>query len=241
MRVSEIITQLREDYLDDTLGVDTNDSLVSEKALVRFADEAQKESCRRMDMIYDQDTAAICTINFLANGQGLALDKRITKLERVMLDGVELIKKSESELKARNPAWLTYTGTPTCYYIKQRKIYLHPIPVIVGVLNLAVYRLPLSDIRSTATAFEIPDEFQPDLIYWMLYRTYNLRDEDLHDPKNAALYFEQFTQNFGKPVPADVRIHQFESPASQSLRPATGYSFTNNTETDPDFDSTGWS
>jgi hypothetical protein len=241
MLVSDLITLVREDYLDDTLGVDTNDSLVSEESLVRFANDAQKESCRRMDMLYDQDTAAICEIDFLTDGAALALDSRIVKLERVMLDGVELTKKTEQEIKAGNAAWMTYTNTPTSYYVKQRKIYLHPIPVVVGTLDLAVYRLPVDEITATTDSFVIPEEFQLDLINWMLFRVYNLRDEDLYDPKNAAFYSDQFTQDFGPTVPADVRLHMLESPKTQTLRPTTGYSYTNNDQSDPDFDSTGWS
>ena len=238
MLVSDLITRVREDYLDDTLGVDTNDSLVSEAALVRFTDEAQKEACRRMDMLYDETSDPVCKIIYGAGDNGFKLDGRVTVLERVMLSGVELPKKTEEEIKTGNAAWMSYTGKPTCYYVKQSTIYLHPIPEFAGELNLAVYRLPLSDVRKAkGCSLEIPEEFQIGLIDWILYRTYNKRDEDLFDPNNAALYLNAFETMFGKPVPADVRLHRLESPRMQTLRPATGYSFTGDSnQSDPDFD-----
>ena len=239
MLVSDLITRVREDYLDDTLGVDTNDSLVSEAALIRFTDEAQKEACRRMDMLYDETTELVCKISYLTGGNGFLLDNRITVLERVMLSGIELTHKTEAEIKTGNAAWMTYTGPPTCYYIKQRTIYLHPIPESAGDLDLAVYRLPMEDVNNTAGfVLEIPEEFQIDLINWVLWRVYNKRDEDVFNPQDAALFLDRFEQVFGKTVPADVRLHRFESPRIQTLRPAKGYSFTgNNNQDDPDFDS----
>jgi len=243
MLVSALITEVRTDYLDDTLGVDTNDALVSEASLLRFTDEAEEQSCRRMDLLYDETTASVCAITIADGTKAYAIDSRITKLERVSWNGIDLPKKHESEYSGTS--WRETEGEPTSYYVKQRSIYLHPTPDADAVsednaLALAVFRTPETSITADTDTPEIPAEFHRDLINWVLYRVYNLRDEDLFDPAKASYYLSAFTNSFGPEVPADVRQHQFESPRTQVLRPKTGYQFTNQSEADPDFSSTGW-
>lgn len=248
MLVSELITRLREDYLDDTLGVNNNDSLVSETALIRFADEAQDQSCRRGNLLYDESDPTICRITLVNGTRNYQLDQKITVLEKVLLEGKELIHTTEDGLDSLYSGWRLTTaskGPPTHYYIRQRTLYTYPIAGIESdtkTLDLSVYRKPKTQLTAVGDAFEIFEEAQDDLIYWMLYRTYNLRDENLTDPTAAALYYGLFETSYGQEVPLRVRIHQFENPKILQHVPSDYYAFTNKTaRQDDDFDNRGWS
>ena len=194
-----------------------------------------------MDLLYDETTAAVCTHTLVDGTQVYPLDSRITKLERVSYKGIDLPKMRESEYSGTT--WRTDSDEPTSYYVRQRSIYLHPTPdadADTESMSLAVYRMPLAKIEDEDADIEIPVEFHMPLVYWALYRVYNLRDEDLQDPTKAGFYLSKFVDVFGEEVPADVRIHQFESPQMQTLRPKAGYQYTNSELSDPDFDNTGW-
>jgi len=247
MLVGELITRLREDYLDDTLGVDENDSLVSEKALIRFAREAQDQACRRHELIYDDTTAAVATITIVAGTEEYLIHTRITRLIRVSHNGLDLKKITEREMEPDDPLWRQRdNATPTHYYVRDRRIHLYPVPDADAVtdastIQLAVYRKPINNILSKANSFEIFEESQDDLIYWMLYRVYNLRDEDINNPTDAAMYLNLFEEVYGPVIPIDVRTHQLESPIVQTLRPAKAYNYSGESNVDPEFDSSGWS
>ena len=246
MRVEELITRLREDYLDDTLGVDNFDSLVSEPALLRFASEAQLQATRRGDLVYDEDTVSACNITLIADQKVYSFNSAINRIKRISYDGTNLCHTTEKELDRENKYWRTLdTGVPTKYYIRSRKIYLVPAPSTLEIgkpLELGVYRSPLSSFRSTRQSFELSEEEQQDLVYWMLYRVYNLRDEDLHDPVASAMYKGLFEESYGPVIPARVRTHQFESPELLTHIPSDDYAYTGDSDlTDPDFDEVGWS
>jgi hypothetical protein len=246
MKIAELITILREDYLDDTLGVDENDSLISQDALIRFAAQAEDQACRRGNFIFDKTTAEIATIELVADQRSYQFHEKITVLKTVSYDGNELIKTTEENLNDYYPGWNTAdTGTPTHYYVRGRTIYLYPVPGTVEALktlDLETYRRPITNYRSEQQRLEIFEEAQPDLVYWMLYRVYNLRDEDLKDPTQASYYHQLFTEVYGPVVPLRVRIHQFETPESLNHTSPDRYTFTGSgSEVDPDFDdSRGW-
>lgn len=247
MLVSDLITELREDYLDDTLGVDTDDSLVTEESLIRFADEAQDQACRRGNFIYDESDVDICKIQLVDGTRAYTLHQKITVLEGLYLDGVQLVHTTEGELDRRVPGWRTgEKSKPTHYYIRQRTVYLYPVPDSESgakMLDLAVYRKPKTKLVDVGDSFEMFEEAQDDLVYWMLYRVYNLRDEDLNDPTAAVMYYGLFETTYGQEVPLRVRIHQFENPKILQHTPSDSYAFTSTGKTarqDDDFDKRGW-
>jgi len=246
MVVSDLITRVREDYLDDTLGVNNNDSLVSEAALIRFADEAQDQACRRGDMIYDESDATIRQIQLIDGVRGYKLNQKITVLERVLIDNVGLKHTTESGMDSNVPGWRAAAkGPPTHYYIRQRTLYVDPVPDVSAAaktLDLSVYRKPKTALTAIGDSFEIFEEAQDDLVYWMLYRVYNLRDEDLNDPTAAKMYYRLFEKSYGEEVPLRTRIHQFENPRLLQNYLNDNYSISSiSPRHDDDFDSRGWS
>lgn len=245
MKAEEIITRIREDYLDDTLGVDSNDPLVTDASLLRFANEAQIQACRRDDLIFDDTTASVCEIVLTTDQRVYPFSSLITRLHRVIHDGIDLTKINEEMLDDYYSGWRDAdSATPTHYYVKGRKIYLYPEPDATASLiplNLTVHRLPIEDIDSYGDEFELFDEAQEDLVYWMLYRVYNLRDEDLFDPASSNYYLGLFTQTYGTVIPLDVRIHQFESVIKLVHTSPDKYTYTNKSRLeDSDFDQHGW-
>ena len=226
----ELIERIRGDYLDDEVGVDEDYAMVSDTTLYRFINEAQRESCRRMDLIFDDFTTAVCSITLADGTRSYQLHKAITKLERVSYNGVELTKMTMDELDYSNPSWREQTGVPTQYVVRQRKIYPVPSPGAdqdTDLLSLEVYREPLVVIEDDQD-LEIPDEFHEDLIPWVLFRVYHKRDEDIFDPEKGKVHLAEFIERFGDTVPAHVRMHQFENPPVTTLRGNKGYSMTGN-------------
>ncbi len=148
---SELITIGREDYLDDTVGATAGDGLVTDATFLRFLIEAQEQACRRMDLLYDETTAAICTLTLVDGTRVYLLDSRITKLERVEYDSAAIPQKTVEELNISNPTWRTDTGEPTQFVVRQRSLYPIPYPGAdedTDTLSLEVYRLPLVDLRN---------------------------------------------------------------------------------------------
>lgn len=246
MLVSDLITSVRVDYLDDTLGVDSNDPLVTNASLIRFANQAQVQACRRDQLIFDDETASVCEITLVEDQRAYDYSELITRLYTVRHDGVDLTKINEEMLDNYYSGWRDAdSATPTHYYIKGKKLYLYPEPDATAAaikLNLTVHRMPLAELDEVTDELELFDEATEDLVYWMLYRTYNLRDEDLFDPDAAALYLGLFTQTYGPAIPLDVRIHQLESVDSLVHTTPDRYKFTNKSRLqDADFDSSGWS
>lgn len=242
MKISDHITIVREDYLDDTLGVDDNDALVTETQLIRFAEDAQKQACRRMDLLWDE-TSSLCTITLVADQAQYPFSQKITKLESVRYDGAELEKKTESEMDLSWPAWRSVdSGIPLYYIVRGRTISLYPAPDAASAteLNLGVYRLPITALKSKSQGYEVEEEAQEDFIYWMLYRVYNLRDEDLFDPDKAGAYKQMFDDSYGDEISMEMRIHQLESPKKLRHIALAKYTFTGDNSEDPDFSPTGW-
>jgi len=209
--------------------VDEDYSMVTDSTLYRFINEAQVQTCRRMDLIFDDTVPSVCSITLVAGTRSYKLNRFITRLEHVSYDGTELVKKTPEELDVSDPTWRTLTGVPTMYVVRQRKIYPVPAPTADEVaipLALEVYRLPRFDIDCD-DELEIPLEFQDDLIPWVLYRVYHKRDEDIFDPDKGKMHLAEFIETFGEVVPADVRLYQFENPKKATIRPSTGYAMTN--------------
>jgi len=242
MKASDLIERIREDYLDDTLGVDTSDSLVSETSLVRFAQEAQYQACRRHELINDEVTPEVCEIPIVDGLREYKISDLITRIMIAKYDGVELCHTTEEDLYKRDVDWRFETGIPEAFYIKSRIIYFYPMPAgTPEPVKLSVVRIPLQKITRATDSFEVFPEAQDDLVYWMLYRVYNLRDEDLNDPTAAKMYLRMFEEVYGPVIPIDVRTHQLESPRNLTLTGDEGYPYTAQRQLEDDnFDNRGW-
>ncbi|MDD4995781.1 MAG: hypothetical protein PHW53_04960 [Patescibacteria group bacterium] len=235
MLASSLITTIREDYLNDA----TAEYLWSDANLLRKLTEAERQSCNRADLIYDDSTTAYTRIT-LVNGQAsYNIDPIVTVVENIIFDNNYVIKKAKEDMDAISATWRTDSGMAgkTVYaVISGRKLRISPVPDATdagGYVYLETYRLPADAITSTSQEPEIPEENHRDLIYWMLHECYKKQDADTFNQEKSDYYLARFNQIFGEPVSAKVRQHQFESPRSLILGPAS-YTKTISTGVDDD-------
>lgn len=229
MEVSELITILREDYLDDTFnGWETateaekaDQFLWSDSFLLRSLTEAQRQACNRTDFLFDDD--GTFNVTLVAGSPTYQLDRNITFIEQVTFDETDVAHMSKEEFQAKYPKWRTDTGMTgkLCSYVMRgHKLRIYPIPDATDAgktLSIDVYHLPVETIASTSDELSIPSEYHRDLIWWVLYECYSKQDADGYDPKRAETYLANFNASFGQYVPSEVRLNQLQE--SQSLRP----------------------
>lgn len=102
MDIGQLITIVRNDYLDDT----TADFLWDEDFMFRSFTEAERQACNRQNVLFDDSL-------FLSLVDGQAsydLPQKVTKIEYIGVDGVVVQRQSKHEIERNNPSWRTLTG-----------------------------------------------------------------------------------------------------------------------------------
>jgi hypothetical protein len=202
MTLDDLIAETRYRAKDDVAA----SYLISDAQLLAYANEAVLEACERAPLLYD-DTSAFCTIATAIADATYSLDASIRTVDRMRLasTGNDVTQMSEEGMYRRyGRNWQTATGTPVHYIRHKTALLIYPIPDAIDALNLAVYRRPLSTelmtiaLRATVGPI-ISAQYHMDLVYWMLYRYYAVRDADIveagaNENKNLALFEARFGQ-----------------------------------------------
>ena len=221
MEISDLITIIREDYLDDTFSgwesatdLEKEDQFLwSDKALFRYLTEAQRQACNRSDFLFDDSTFYVTLV---AGSPSYSISASITRIEQVSLYGKTVAHKSKIQLESEHPGWRTdsgISGKAASYVIRGRKLRIYPIPDAVDageIISLDTYRLPLESIISTSDELEIPEEYHRDLIWWVLHEAFSKQDADSYDKDKSLRYLAQFDQVFGPVIDSRVRLHQLQ-------------------------------
>jgi len=228
--VNDILTIVREDYLDDTFEgwesasqAERDDQLLwSDKALFRYITEAQRQACNRTDFIFD-DSSSITKLTLKANVNEYRISSYINTIEQLEYNGKKVTHISREDRNRSLLQWRTNTGIGTnrsFYMIQGRKLFIYPIPDSTDAgkkVYLSVWRQPLDPIASSSDELSIPEEYQRDLVWWVLYEAYSKQDADGYDKDKGLGYLAQFNQAFGDYIPSEVRLNQLQEP--ESLRP----------------------
>lgn len=223
MNVAELIEIARYDYLDDAKA----ELLWDQPSMFRRLTEAERQACNRTDLIYDDSTPAFTQIKLAADVASYRFHPKITVIERFLWNGVVCQKVTKDMLDRTCPHWRTLTGlagnTPRVL-VQGRSIRLVPTPTAADVLvaphlALEVYRLPKANADNPGYEFEIPAEYHRDLLYWVLHDAYKKQDADTFNQEKSDYYLSRFNAVFGPSVPANVRVHQFETPRPLQILP----------------------
>ena len=181
--------------------------LWSELELTEFANTAQDEAAERARLV--RSTVS----NSIVEGTSLyslpttplydgVLDMRFTdSLGRLTI--VQHTSYADFNVITRygdsqgTPYYFEYGASPA-------QIQLYPTPNIAGTLATDIVRLPTEDERMVGSGDEpiIPTEFHRDLVYWMLFEAYSLRDGDIRETASADRAEAKFTQKFGPKISA---------------------------------------
>lgn len=205
MTLSEMIQQAR--VLSDDL---VEPHLVSRTKYVVWANQAEREACRRSRALLDSTTTAICQIALVNGTPTYALDARILFVRRVKLTDVSvpLGRVSRKTLDEGRPGWEDETGQPTHYVPDMGTGLLRPYPTPDAsyTANLVVVRLPLADMEDGDDEPELPARSHDGLVDWMLHRAYSMPDSEIYSPKKSAEHEARFIAEFGKRSSAQDEI-----------------------------------
>ena len=204
MNLGELIEAFRDESDDKArdLNGSRNDVFATDDTLIRFANEAQVEACRRAFLLGDS-TSPMCTITYAANDASVPLDGKILEI-RWAADpsGQQLSILKPGGCIHPPPGWqhdpLRAAPQSLILGIDTGRAHLYPRPKDAGTLHLTVYRLPLERMAVDDDVPEIRDEWHRGLVDWMLYRAYSRRDGDRHDPRLAAEALARFEAEFGR-------------------------------------------
>ena len=211
---ADILTIIREDYLYDTsdsIDGDDTDLLYSNDFLLRQIGEAQKQRCYRQDLrhIFDEQTAAICEIEIVANQHAYTLDSRILRLHQVRLDDDVLGHVSEAFLSS-GVNWRESSRSPSQFFVTGRTLTLDGPPT-TGTLHLSVWREPLS-VPNQHDDLELPDDAEK-YGHWCAYRAFLRPDIGKERLGLAKEHRQLFDQAFGAEVSAQARAELLAYPA----------------------------
>jgi hypothetical protein len=167
-----------------------------------YANEAEREACRRARLILDSTTAEVCNLTMVANTPTYALDKRIIHIRRVKgsWSSIPLQPASVIDLDRGRPGWEDETGDPQ-HFIKDmdHKLFRpYPTPSAAGTVKLTVHRIPLVNMEDGDDEPEILEAYHLGLVHWMLHRAYNKHDTQTYNPKASAEALALFEAEFGK-------------------------------------------
>ena len=230
MDVNDILTIVREDYLDDTFDgweiasaeERADQFLWTDKSLFRYLTEAIRQACNRTDFLYD-DSSRFAKIVLQDGINEYPISQYINTIEQIDYNGKKVAHISREDRNRSLLQWRTNTGIGTnqsFYMIQGRKLFIYPIPDSTdagGFMFMSMWHQPYDPIKSTSDSIAIPEEYHRDLIWWMLYEAYSKQDADGYDKDKGLGYLAQFNQAFGDYIPSEVRLNQLQEP--ESLRP----------------------
>lgn len=212
MLLADFLTQIRADFLDDTV----TENLWSDAQLTRFTKEAINELCCRASVLNKTSTVYV-----MATVASYEIDPTIRQIYTAKLDLSDrpLQQTTEPELCiARGSTWRLRTGTPTHYFRRGHVITLYPQPIVNDALVISSSNI--SDSDDVAADLELIDEFyHKSLMYYAAYKALLLHDADANLQAKAADYLTMFENNVGIKHSAKHDQFKFDTPTYGAIVP----------------------
>lgn len=209
MDIKGLVARIRSEFLDDDAGSSEDSYLFKSPHIIASLSHAERELCRRLHLLSDSTTPAICQINLVAvNGvfpRSYGIDDRILRIERLKFPGASrpLLQTTTSWLDRYDQGWDEAEGTPTHYAVDNDdySITFNRQPLTGGIVSMLVKRLPLMPINIKSTT-ESPEIKQRDdeLIHGALKYIYLKPDIEGYDPNLATKWANQFEADINQIV-----------------------------------------
>ena len=211
MILLNLIAELRN-LLDDKGGHSTDWELDASQSLLRWSNdellvllnEAEREVCRRTDLLSDNITEEVVDIDVITDEEHYTLSPLITKVRRYRLVSTDktLEKVSWKDLEDIDPIWDSRTGTPTKIVddLNTGQFKLYPIPIVDDTIKLIVYRLPLDDLVWANRDWqepEIPAEYHRKMLHWAAHLAYEKDEPNTLDRNKSDYHRQKFEHEFG--------------------------------------------
>jgi len=221
MNVADALDELRVGILRDmsTLksGPTPDDHYWSDERLVRYIDDAHKRFARMALCIHDDTTQKVTQVVLRDTVSMYALHPsvRMVLSVRHQDDSQDMVRINHQDAVNQNNdftedfqfAIVTNPGKPTRYStdegmdparnhaIRLRLLGVPDATQVGKVVYLRVIRQPLADITTKdtdKTGFEIPEEYQLDMLEWAAYRCLRNWDIDGEDRAKAEAHKKRF-------------------------------------------------
>lgn len=201
------------DDLVDTLRVTINDTvspyLWSVDDLELYINAAQQQATLRANLLFESSNATYCSIVLAPAVAVYQVHALVYEVRSVLLDNKLLTRTTKEHLNSEDEGWQTTTGTPTHYILTGQELQVYPTPVSVGVLNMTVYRLPITIVSLP----DIPERYHLQMLDYAAFLAYSKRDSDTSSTSISAQYINRFTANFGEAQTANItRQHVYSIP-----------------------------
>lgn len=220
MTGQELVTQLRETYLDD-LAIPY---FWTDTELLRNLNYAEVQACRRGHLIIDRTTAndngtaatagtmgqrPLCSVTIVANQATYNLSQKILQIRRCQLKSMTyplLGPVLPVELDERMSGWWSTAGTvgtagsggnPT-YFMNEPGNTLTFVlaPSVSDTAYLEVSRIPLTPFTLTSTP-EVEEKYHMGLCDWAAHLAFMKPGEKTLDLNLSKLYGDSFTRQYG--------------------------------------------
>jgi hypothetical protein len=239
MTVNELITALREDFLDD-LKVPYG---WSNQFCLRVINEAERQICRRAYPIHDKTTVndgstsvlPLCSLSVKLGVSSYTLSKKIIKIDSIQLalSTVPLIQTTRVEMENWITNWGALTGTPEYFIFEETvgsagtsgaygwTLRLIPIPVVDDTATIQCWRFPLVDMNLTSktSAPEIDSTYHYDMLEWAAHLAFRKPDSDTINLPLSGMYAQSFTAKFGPLPSVKQEVRRRSIPTNMSIRP----------------------
>lgn len=202
MNIEGLVKRIRTEFLDDAVGSSEKHYRWKTPHIVAALSRAERELCKRIFLLHDSTTPAVCQLEWVAAVDGTfprtaAIDDRILRIERLKFPGVTkpLIQKTIAWLDQYDPGWDEKTGTPSHYVVDADdfSITFNRQPLSGGTVAMTVKRYPLvSIIEKTEKLSPEVKQLDDELIHGALKYLYLKPDLEGYDPALSAKWAAQF-------------------------------------------------
>lgn len=202
MTLSELLGAARARLDDETL-----EYRWSDKQLKHWANEANIEANRRIRYLVDSSNST----SIVSGTATYNFPDGVIFLRRAKLDGEDmpLVFCSYKDMDEYSAGWQTHTGTPTHIICDMAvdKYTLYPIPDAAKTVRF----IAIIEPEKLTDESELPSRFGYGLIDWMMYRAYQMGDNDKVNRQASIDYLASFEAEFGQRSSAKDEIFDFRN------------------------------
>ena len=195
MNINDVISNARQDFLNDTV----EEYLWPTAQLTRFVHEAVIEACKRTPLLKQ-----VFNISVSIGNATYDIDPSVRQIYKAQLALADKPLDMSTDIQLsmfRGHNWRTESNTPTHYIRRNKEITLYAKPIVADTLTFEASVIPIlpSDYDFE---YDIDPAYQHNIVYYVVYKAFMVRDQDTYNPVKAAEYLGMFNDRFGLPKSA---------------------------------------
>lgn len=215
MNTRELLEELRENVLrdiSDAVDSDSDSFLLSDKALVRYINDAQNKFASKTLCLRDETTPTVTEIDLVAGQETYAMDPRVVAVHTVRSSSRRRLKSTTYGFLAGTygdmsqgyaTEWCQNAGDPVYFYTDRetQRMGVYPAPSAEFILKnpklfMQVSRLPLEPLvaENLNAVPEVPEQYHLDMLEWAAYRALMNSDIEVQDMSKASARRARFNE-----------------------------------------------